>query len=130
MPTLNLKQILALDAISCLVMFLLCLFATSLISSLTGLPAIVLTVAGWILLASAAIMATVALQAPARAAGVQLIVLGNLLWVAASVLLAFFFWPQLTPLGVIIIAAQAAAVLLFAWGEAKGAARLSAVSPA
>lgn len=130
MPNLDLKQILTLDALSCLVMCLLCLLAGSAISGLTGLPPMLLSFAGWILLASTVIMFAVARQTPPWRAGVHVIILGNLLWVAASAAVMLFLWPQLTPLGILLVAAQAIAVLLFIWGEVRGAARLGAAVPA
>lgn len=130
MPDLNLKEILALDAFSCFAMCLLYLFAAPLISGLTGLPINLLTYAGWILLASAAIMLIVGRQSPPWRGGVHLIVMGNLLWVVASAAIVMLFWSELTPVGFLVIAIQAAAVLAFIWGEAKGGAKLRAATPA
>jgi len=121
----NLKVILAFDGVTCAAIFLLSLVAAVPIAALLGLPVLVVTVAGWICAASAALMFGVAAQAAPNAALTRLIAIGNLGWVAASFAVIAVYAAQLTGIGLVLIAAQAVAVLGFAILEWKGAAAQS-----
>lgn len=118
----SLKSILILDAFTCAAIFLLSLIAAAPIAGLLGLPIIVVTLAGWICLASAALMAIVATQKPPSAALTKLIVVGNLGWIAASLAVLAAFAGQMTGLGIALVVGQALAVLVFAVLETRGAA--------
>lgn len=128
MSVQNLKSILVVDAITCAGIFLLSLIAAAPVAALLGLPAIVVTLAGWICLASAALMAFVATQKTPNAALTKLIVIGNIGWVAASFAVLAAFAGQMTGLGVALVIAQALAVLVFAFLEAKGAGAVGRVA--
>ncbi|MGV1683094.1 hypothetical protein [Sphingopyxis sp. NJF-3] len=124
MPNPNLKTILTLDAVTCTAMFLLCVLAAATVAALLGLPAGVVTAAGWICLAAAMPMLIVAMQrAPSRGL-TKLIAVGNLGWVAASLAVLAIFAGQMTWFGIAVTLVQALVVLEFALLEAKGAAAL------
>lgn len=123
----SLKSVLILDAVTCAGIFLVALLAAAPVAALLGLPVIVVTFAGWICLASALLMAFVAGQQPPSAALTRLIVIGNLGWVAASFAILAVFAGQMTGLGIAFVIAQALAVLVFAFLEARGAAAVRRV---
>jgi hypothetical protein len=124
MPNPNLKTILFLDAVTCAAMFLLCVLAAATVSALLGLPDSVVIAAGWICLAAAAPMLFVAMQkAPSRGL-TNLIAVGNLGWVAASLAVLAIFAGQMRWLVIGVTLAHARVVLEFALLEAKGAAAL------
>lgn len=127
MPRPDLKSLLAIDALTCFALFLLCLFFTAAIATLTGLPPLVISLAGWILLPSAALMLIAALGNPPHRGLAKLVVAGNLAWVAASFAILAIFWAALTPLGAVLVAGQAGAVLILAWLEARAIA--AAIAP-
>lgn len=124
MSYFNLKNTLTVDGITCGALFLLCVLGTSFVASLLGLPARIVTIAGWILLPSALLMVFVAAREVPNRALANLIALGNLAWVAASFVIITIFARQMTGLGIVLVAAQALGVLRFAILEAKGAAAL------
>lgn len=121
MPALNLKTILVIDAVTCAGIFLISLFAAVPVAALLGLPTIIVTVGGWICLASALLMFAVAAQTPPNPALTRLIAVGNLGWVAASFAVIAVFAGPMGMLGVAVVAVQALAVLAFAILEARGA---------
>ena len=120
----NLKTVLIVDAVTCTVLFLSCVFATVPVASLLGLPSDIVTVAGWIGLPSAALMLFVAFQKEPSKGLANLIAVGNLGWVAASCAVIALFAAQMTWPGIAIVAVQAVIVLEMAFFEAKGAAAL------
>lgn len=124
MSLFNLKNTLIIDAITCTALFVLCVFATATVAALLGLPAGVVTVAGWIGLPSALLMLFVARQPVPSKGLANLIAVGNLGWVAASFAVLAVFAGQMTPLGIVVVVVQAIGVLVFAIYEAKGAAAL------
>lgn len=124
MSIFNLKNTLIIDAITCITLFILCIFATATVVALLGLPSGVVTVAGWIGLASALLMIFAATRTPPSKGLANLIAVGNLGWVAASAAVLVIFWNQLSVLGVILVAVQAVVVLELAFLEARGAAQL------
>ena len=128
MSVQNLKSILILDAVTCAGIFLLSQIAAVSIAGLLGLPIIVVTLAGWICLASAGLMAFVAAQKLPSAALTKFIVIGNIGWVAASFAVLAAFAGQMTGVGVAFVIAQALAVLVFAFLEAKGATTVGRVA--
>ncbi|WP_447754733.1 hypothetical protein [Sphingopyxis fribergensis] len=121
MSILNLKNILIADAITCGGVFAIGLLAATPVGALLGLPANVVATGGWICLAAALLMVIAARQAVPSAALVKLIALGNLGWVAASFAVASFFADRMTGIGIIVVAAQALGVLVFAILEWKDA---------
>jgi len=126
----NLKTILIADAVTCVGVFAVGLFAASPVGALLGLPAHVVAIGGWICLAAALLMVAAARQALPAAALVKLIALGNLGWVAASFAVIAAFAGQMTGLGIAVVTVQALGVLGFAILEWKGAAVPEAVAAA
>ena len=121
---MNLRRILLIDAVTCLVTGLaLALFATPL-SSLLGLLQPLLFYAGLALLPTAALMVGGAARAAVPVWGAWLIIAGNALWVLASVAVLFLLSPQ--PLGYAFVIAQAVAVAVLAELEYVGLRRATA----
>lgn len=112
-----LNTILTLDAMTCAVMGLLLVFAAGPVSALTQISAPLLFWAGLLLLPIACFMAFVARASQAPAWAVTFIVLGNLLWVIASLVLPLS--GAITPnvFGLIFLLVQSGVVALFAWLE-------------
>jgi hypothetical protein len=117
---LSLRTILLVDASACLVMGTALVAASGALASLLSIPAGLLFYAGMSLFPIAAFMALVGMRSPIPQAGVWLIVLGNLGWVAASVALLVMDWIAPNALGVAFIGAQAAFVAIMAWLEHGG----------
>lgn len=124
MSIFNLKNTLLMDAVTCTILFVACVFATATIAALLGLPSDVVTIAGWVGLPSALLMLFVAFQKAPSKGLANLIAVGNLAWVAASFGVLAIFAAQMTALGIAVVIAQALGVLGFALLEAKGAAAL------
>ncbi|MDZ3831129.1 MAG: hypothetical protein U0S50_04845 [Sphingopyxis sp.] len=124
MSLFHLKNVLIADAITCAVMFLLCVLATAAVSALLGLPPALVAIAGWICLASALLMLTTAFRQPVSAGLVHLIAFGNLGWVAASAGVLSLYWGTMAWPGALLVAGQAIVVLIFALLEMRGAAAL------
>ena len=120
----TLSQFLALDATTCAAVFALGVFATGSVAALTGLPGGIVSAAGWICLAAAALLAYLAVR-PSRGL-LWLAIVGNAGWVAASVAVWIASFASLTPLGHAIVIAQAIGVAVFVVLEARGAAALGA----
>lgn len=117
MTILSLRRILMLDALTCAVMAAGLLLLAAPVAALTGLPSMLLTYAGGLLVPVALFMTwTARAPVPPRYA-VLLIVAGNLGWVLASLLV--FVWVTPNMIGVVLVVAQAAVVLMFAGLEAR-----------
>lgn len=116
---LSLNALLAIDATTCAAMGALLMVAAGPVAALTALPAPFLFWAGAILLPIAAFMALSARGRPVSRAATALIVLGNIGWVAASLLLPAMAWVSPNILGWIFLAAQAAVVAVLATLEAQ-----------
>ncbi len=120
-----LRRVLLLDAATCFATGLAMTFGTAALSGLTLLPEDLLRGAGVSLFPIALFMAAVALRRPIPAAGVWLIILGNIGWVAGSLYLlsgAVAF----NALGAAFVAMQAFAVAGLAALEVLGVRRLTA----
>ena len=117
----HLKTFLIIDAITCTSVLPLGFFALEPVAMLLGLPVGIVTIGAWICLAAALPMFLAAAQAVPNAALVKLIALGNIGWVAASLGVAAAYGAAMTGLGLVIVLAQAVAVLAFAVIEWKGA---------
>ena len=122
LPIRNLKAILAFDGVTCTGVFLLSLFAAVPVAGLLGLPVAVITIDGWICLASAIVMFVAAAQTPPSPALTKLIALGNLGWVVASLAVLGAFAGQMAGIGQTLVVMQAVAILVMAIIEWKGAA--------
>ena len=124
MSYFNLKNSLVIDAITCSILFLACVFATAPVAALLGLPTGLVAAAGWIGPPSAALMLFVAGQKNPSRTLANLIAIGNLGWVAASFAVLAMFAGQMSWTGIAILVVQAIVVLELALFEAKGAAAL------
>jgi hypothetical protein len=107
---LSLKSLLALDAVTCAAMGAILLAGSAPIANLTQIPADLLFWAGASLIPIAAFMALSARTTPVPGWATLLIVLGNLLWIAASLLLPAAGWIAPNPLGWAFLAGQAGIV--------------------
>ncbi|HUQ09205.1 MAG TPA: hypothetical protein VM146_02735 [Steroidobacteraceae bacterium] len=112
----TLKQVLALDALTCLVTGAALVAAASPLAGLLGLPPGLLFYAGVVLFPCAALM-LLASRTLATSL-VWMVIMGNFAWVAASVLVAVALTP--TALGFAVILGQAAVVALLGWLELRG----------
>lgn len=108
----SLRGLLLLDAATCAAMGALLVLAAGPIAGLTAIPETLLLYAGLSLPPVAAFMAMVATRQPVPRAGVWLIILGNICWVAASLVVVGATAPN--PLGIGFLLAQAAVVALLA----------------
>lgn len=108
----TLRNVLLLDAATCVAAGALMAFGSNLVAGLTAIPAPLLAWAGLILFPVAALMLYAGLQVVPPRPVVWLIVIGNIGWVAASLALFAVIAPN--ALGVTFILAQAAAVAVLA----------------
>lgn len=122
--TAFLRRALLLDAATCVGTGALLALAASPLAPLLGLPAALLFYAGLALLPIGAFMAWVGTRQSAPAAAVWLVVVGNALWVLASLFVLFVF-PS-TMLGTAFVIAQAVVVAVLAELEWMGLRRTSA----
>ena len=104
----TLRQILNIDAATCLAFGVLLAFAAQPLAALLGLPQALLFYAGVVLFPSAALMLFAARKLAAPL--VWTVIAGNVAWVVASIVVLFAFEP--TMLGALFVVAQAAAVLV------------------
>jgi ketosteroid isomerase-like protein len=116
-PANLLRKLLLLDAGTCALMGVCLALGAGMLAALTGIPAPLLFYAGIVLLPIAAFMLLVALRLLSSGTAVWLIVLGNALWVLASLGLIFGSWIAPNAFGYAFIAGQAAVVALFTWLE-------------
>ncbi|WEZ82551.1 hypothetical protein P6U16_15885 [Rhizobium sp. 32-5/1] len=115
MPKINelpLNKLLATDALTCTAMGAALLVASAPISAITQIPQALLFWAGFSLLPIAAFMAVTATFAPASRWMVSLIILGNALWVALSLLLPVGGFVSPNTLGWVFLLGQAAIVAI------------------
>jgi hypothetical protein len=102
----QLRQLLNVDAVTCLVTGIAFTTATGMLSTFLGLPAGLLFYAGLVLFPCAALM-LIAARKPAKPL-VWVVILGNFAWAIASIVVAFMFEP--TTLGLAFTLAQAVLV--------------------
>jgi hypothetical protein len=115
----GLRQILAIDAATCVAMGLLLVVAADPLSTLTGLPHALLFWAGVLLFPSALSMAAAA--AVPRPALVWLVIAGNAAWALASVAVATVLFEP-TSVGRAFVLLQAAVVAVLLVLERRGLA--------
>lgn len=125
--TTALRNLLLLDAATCIGAGGLMAFGSHSVAGLTGIPAPLLYWAGLILFPVAALMIHTGLQRMPPRPLVWLILLGNIGWVIASLGVFAFIAPN--ALGTLFILAQAAAVAILALLE-HGAIRRSSLATA
>ncbi len=123
-----LRRALLLDAAASGTMGALFLLAAGPLAGLLGLPVALVRYVGAFLIPFAATLLWIATRQAAATALVRVIAVGNLVWVAASVLLLVSGVVNPTLLGEAVVLAQAAAVLLFAYLEYSGLTKHQRVS--
>jgi len=126
----SLKNILLLDAAACLAMGILLALTATWLGSWMQLPVVLLVCAGLVLFPIALFMVFVATRSPVPAAGVWFVVIGNVGWVAGSLLLLVSDWVSPNTLGTAFILIQAAFVALLAYLEQRLLRNFNAVSQA
>jgi hypothetical protein len=120
-----LRNVLLVDAATCVVSGLLMTIAAKPVANLTGLPAELLGFAGFSLFPIAVIIAFVAARQPAWPIGVWLVIVGNVGWVVGCLVLLLGAFASPTTLGVAFVSAQAIAVAVLAELEFTGLRRSS-----
>lgn len=110
----SLKPLLALDAATCAAMGAALLFGSTSIAEVTQIPAGLLFWAGASLIPIAAFMVISSRTAPVPGWAATLVMLGNLLWVAASVFLPVAGLIAPNPLGWAFLIGQAGVVAILA----------------
>ena len=106
----SLRNVLLVDAATCLLTGAMLTFGARVLAQLTAIPATLLLYAGVSLIPIAAFMAATAMRAVLPPLGVWIVIAGNALWVAASVGLMIGPWIAPNAWGYAFIAAQAVAV--------------------
>ena len=121
----QLRRALLVDAAASGAMGVLLLLGARPLDSLLGLPEGLLRGVGVLLIPFAGLLVWLAPRASALRGAVRAVVVGNVLWVVASVLLLVSGWVTPTGLGTLFVALQGAAVAVFAYFEHRGVARES-----
>lgn len=122
-----LKRVLLLDAASCLGMAAILIPGAALLAVPLGLSANLLLAAGIVLIPCGLYMSWLATRRIASAPLVWLVIVGNIAWVAKSLIIAFVF-AGITALGIAFVLAQAAVVLSLALLERLGLRRALAAA--
>jgi hypothetical protein len=117
-----LRRVILVDAATCVATGLLLALGAGALTPLLELPGALLRYSGLSLFPIAAFMVWVATRESLPRPGVWLIIAGNILWVAGSVLVLAVISPR--TLGYAFVIAQAAAVALLAELEIVGLRRL------
>ena len=120
-----LRNVLMLDAATCVATGLLMALGADFLAGLTLLPPELLRPEGLSLLPIAAFIGFVATRARLPRAGVWLVILGNAAWVAASLWLLFGAAISPNALGYVFVAVQALAVAVLAELEFVGVRTLN-----
>lgn len=116
-----LRNVLFLDAATCVACGLLMTLAALPFGALANLPPELLLYAGLSLFPIAAFFAWVALKALDSAAALTLVIVGNLAWAAASLWLLLGGMVAPNAIGQVFIVGQAAVVLALTACEVRGA---------
>jgi hypothetical protein len=125
---LAMTRLLLVDAATCVTMGILLTLAAGTIGRITQIPPALLFYAGLVLFPIGAFMAVVATRPTISPAAVRLIVLGNLAWVAASLLILVGGWIAPNTIGSIFVMSQALVVAALALLE-HGALRAAFPRP-
>lgn len=126
----NLRTVLAMDALSCAVVFAGCVLFTGAAAQFLGLPEPLIVAGGWICLAAGLLFAILAVSGRPSRSLLALGVFGNALWILASLGVAAAFAGQMSGIGLAIIVGQAVAVGALTWLEAMGVLALRQASAA
>lgn len=110
----SINNLLAIDAVACLTMGAALLFGATLISEITQIPGSLLFWAGVTLIPVAAFMLISSRTIPVARWTASLIVLGNLLWVTASILLPATGLIAPNAIGWVFLITQAVVVAILA----------------
>ena len=113
-PSPLLRQSLLADASTSAAFGLLTLIGAGPLGHLLGLPDMLLRVSGAVLLPYAGVLAYLGLRDQVNRMVVWIIIIGNGLWAADSLLLLASGWVTPTPAGYAFVIAQALAVLMYA----------------
>jgi len=124
-PFLTLRRLLAIDAATCAAMGLLLVSAADFVGALTRIPTPLLFWAGLALLPVAGFMAVVARMAPMPVWAINVIILGNALWVLISIVLPLSGMISPNLLGWLFLLGQAAVVAVLTHLE-RGASPVAA----
>lgn len=111
-PTLFLRRALLADAVASAGTGVLMVFGAGFLTSLLGLPEVLLREAGIFLLPYAAFVGWMGTRIRLPEGLVWLVIIGNALWTVASI--ALFVWTAPTALGYAFVLGQAVAVGIFA----------------
>jgi hypothetical protein len=123
-----LRLSLNLDALASGALGVLLAAAGAVLDGLLGIPAATLVPVGVFLVAYAAALWYIGSRPQVSRPAVWVVVVGNLGWVAASVVAAAAGWWSPTALGTVVLLAQAAAVALFAELQFTGLRRAGAAN--
>ena len=115
-----LRRVLFADAALSTVMALLLIFSASTIASITALPEILLSGAGWALVPWVVVVVFAAPREHVRPALIWTIVALNSVWAIESVALLFMESIEANALGIAFVLAQALVVALLAILQASG----------
>jgi hypothetical protein len=129
-PAAFLRRVLFADAALSSVMALLLIFGASAIASITALPVMLLSGAGWALVPWVALVMFSATREPMRRGLVWAIVALNAVWATESVALLFMESIHANALGTVFVLAQALVVAVLAVLQAGSLRALRQASPA
>lgn len=121
-----LRNVLKLDCATCLGSAALLVPGAGALAGPLGIPAAILSMAGLALIPIGLFMGWLGLRGHGPAALVQLVIFGNVGWVAASLILVAAL-PSMLPLGAAFVIGQAVVVLVLAILEWRGLRQSSAV---
>jgi hypothetical protein len=119
---LNLNALLTLDATTCAIMGSALMLTAQPIAALTAIPAALLFRAGALLIPIAAFMALTARGRPVSRPAAAFVIIGNVGWVLASLLLPALGLIAPNALGWLLLIGQAAVVSILAWLETQAMA--------
>lgn len=115
---LPVQRVLALDGITCVIAGLVMAIGAQALSPMTGLPVELLRYAGLALFPVAALFGWLSRTRLVAVSLVWLAIVGNLAWVAGSILVLELFKP--TFLGSLFVLAQATVVIILTFTEWRG----------
>ncbi|APW45012.1 hypothetical protein RS694_19770 [Rhodoferax saidenbachensis] len=118
-----LRTVLWVDGITGLASGLMGLAASDLQATLLGLPGALVQASAMVVLVFVALIAVLLAKSQVPALGLRTLVVGNALWVAASVMVVELHWPTLNALGVAYVLLQAGFVGALAYLQARAMRR-------
>jgi hypothetical protein len=124
----ELRRALLLDAGASGTMGLILAIAATSLQPVLGLPVLLMRTVGLFLIPFAALLAWIATRRVVSAGLVRVVVIGNALWVVASLLLLVIGAVSPTLLGTLFVLAQALAVTVFVYLERRALGTLTTVT--